>query len=297
MVMDFKIQLNEKIENVISILKAYLPVPDGQNDLLIDAMAYSLFAGGKRIRPIFMVETFKLLNGEGDIIKPFMAAIEMIHTYSLIHDDLPAMDNDDLRRGMPTCHVKFGEDIAVLAGDALLNNAFEIMIKAALSNPDIRVIKAINELGTAAGTKGMIGGQVADVLNENKPIGLELLNYIHLHKTSALIEAAFVIGATLANATNEIIEIFRNIGKNIGLAFQIQDDLLDVLGNEEALGKPLHSDEKNNKITYVSLKGIEASNQIINEQLTQATASLQRFDQNKSGFLMYFIQYLKTRTS
>jgi len=295
--MDFKTELNQKIENVVGILKTYLPIPDGQNDLLIDAMSYSLFAGGKRIRPILMLETFKLLDGHGDIIKPFMAAIEMVHTYSLIHDDLPAMDNDDLRRGIPTCHVKFGEDIAILAGDALLNNAFEIMIKEALLNPEIRTIKAMDELGVAAGTKGMIGGQVADVLNENKPIGIETLNYIHLHKTSALIEAAFVIGATLANASEETIQVFRNIGKNIGLAFQIQDDLLDVLGNEQALGKPLHSDEKNNKVTYVSLKGIDASNQIVEEQLAQAIISLQKFDHNKGQFLLNFIQYLKTRTS
>lgn len=294
---DFKSELGEKIENVLSLLKEFLPVPDGQNNLVIDAMTYSLLAGGKRIRPIFMYETFNILGGEGNTIKPFMAAIEMIHTYSLIHDDLPAMDNDDLRRGMPTCHIKYGEDIAILAGDALLNNAFEIMIKEALTNPDKSVIKAMQVLGIASGPQGMIGGQVADVLNENKSIDLELLNYIHLHKTSAMIEAAFVIGAILANASEQTVETFRNIGKNIGLAFQIQDDLLDVLGNEKTLGKPINSDEKNNKITYVSLKGIDVSYEIVNQQLAEATSSLESFDSDKSKFLLEFIEYLRTRTN
>lgn len=294
---DFKDELNKKIEDVVLLLRKFLPTADIHNEVLIDAMAYSLFAGGKRIRPLFMYETFNILGGEGDIIEPFMVAIEMIHTYSLIHDDLPAMDNDDLRRGMPTCHIKFGENIAILAGDGLLNRAFEIIIHAALSNPDRSIIQAMEELSCAAGTNGMIGGQVADVLNENKPIDLDLLNYIHLNKTSAMIEAAFVIGATLAKASEETIETFRNIGRNIGLAFQIQDDLLDVIGNEATLGKPLHSDEKNNKVTYVTLKGIEESNLIISEQLNQATLNLQKYNQVKSKFLLDFVEYLKTRTN
>lgn len=295
--MVFKEELNNKIEYVMAIVKEFLPEEDGQNNLVIEAMTYSLMAGGKRIRPIFMYETFNILGGEGEQIKSFMAAIEMIHTYSLIHDDLPAMDNDDLRRGMPTCHIKFGEDIAILAGDALLNNAFEVMINAALNNPDYSVIQAMDELATAAGSKGMIGGQVADVLNENKAIDLELLNYIHLHKTSALIEAAFVIGATLAKAPKETIEVFRNIGKNIGLAFQIQDDLLDVIGNEKILGKPINSDEKNHKTTYITLKGIEVSTQIINEQLDEASLRLKGFDNEKIQFLLQFIEFLRNRTS
>ncbi|PKM96119.1 MAG: farnesyl-diphosphate synthase [Firmicutes bacterium HGW-Firmicutes-1] len=293
--MEFKLELNKRIDYIINLLKIYLPKQVENNELLVEAMAYSLLAGGKRMRPIFMLEAFTILNGEGKIINPFMAAIEMIHTYSLIHDDLPALDNDELRRGMPTCHVKFGENIAILAGDALLNRAFEIAIEEALINPKMNVIRAMNEIGKAAGANGMIGGQVADVLNENKPIDIELLNYIHTHKTSAMIEASFVVGALLANATEREVEVFRSIGKNIGLAFQIQDDILDVTGSEFELGKPINSDEKNSKVTYVTLKGMEKSTQIVFEQLEEAVTYLQSFDSDKCEFLLAFIEYLKTR--
>lgn len=293
--MEFKEEFNKRIDYVIALLDNYLPKYVENNQIVVEAMGYSLFAGGKRMRPIFMVEAFNILNGKGNVVDAFMAAIEMIHTYSLIHDDLPAIDNDDLRRGMPTCHVKYGENIAILAGDALLNRAFEIVIDETLKNPQINVIKAMQEIGKASGTNGMIGGQVADVLNENKPINIELLNYIHLHKTSAMIEASFVVGALLANATEIEIDIFRNIGKNIGLAFQIQDDLLDVMGSELELGKPIKSDEKNSKVTYVTLKGVEKSTQIVYEQLAEAVELLQGFDFDRCEFLLAFIEYLKTR--
>ncbi|PKM50036.1 MAG: farnesyl-diphosphate synthase [Firmicutes bacterium HGW-Firmicutes-7] len=292
---EFKVELNKRIEYIISVLNRYLPAHVKDNQIVVEAMAYSVFAGGKRMRPIFMLETFNILNGKGRKIESFMAAIEMIHTYSLIHDDLPALDNDDLRRGIPTCHVKYGENIAILAGDALLNRAFEVIIEEALINPEIGIIKAMVEIGKASGTNGMIGGQVADILNENKPIDIELLNYIHLHKTSAMIEASFVVGALLANASETEIEIFRKIGKNIGLAFQIQDDLLDVMGTEDELGKPINSDQKNKKITYVALKGVAESTQIVYEQLEEAVEHLKSFDLARCEFLLAFIDYLKTR--
>lgn len=292
---NFNEELNKRVSLIVELISNYMPKADENNKILIEAMSYSIFAGGKRIRPIFMLEAFKICNGSGTIINSFLAAIEMIHTYSLIHDDLPAMDNDTLRRGMPTCHVKFGENIAILAGDALLNRAFEIISEDALKSNESCIIKAIYELSKASGANGMIGGQVADVINENKPIDIELLDYIHLNKTSALIEAAFVIGAILAKARDKEVEAFRKIGRNIGLAFQIQDDLLDVLSSDIELGKPVRSDEKNSKVTYVSLKGIEESTKIFSEQLDQAIILLEGFNKKNCEFLLDFIKYLKKR--
>ncbi|MBC7959618.1 MAG: polyprenyl synthetase family protein [Vallitaleaceae bacterium] len=287
-------ELKKKQALILGILNDYLPSnPSAENGMVIDAMRYSLFAGGKRIRPLFMQAAFEACGGKGNALNAFMAAIEMIHTYSLIHDDLPAMDNDDLRRGLPTCHVVYGENIAILAGDALLNKAFEIIIEEAVNNWESSVLLAMKELGTAAGFNGMIGGQVADVLSENKEVDLNLLNYIHLHKTSALIEAAFVIGALLAGGIEGEVERFRQIGKCIGLAFQIQDDLLDVLGTAQELGKPLGSDEKNSKATYVTLLGIEASKQIVDEKFSLAIALLEEFP--ASEFLVNYLNTLKTR--
>lgn len=292
--MEFKDNFKEKQERINEILIQFMPENDVNHiEIILQAMAYSLLAGGKRMRPIFMQEVFTACGGKSKDIEAFMAAIEMIHTYSLIHDDLPALDNDDLRRGMPTCHIKFGENIAILAGDALLNRAFEIIIDKALIDNDLQVIKAMQELARASGTRGMIGGQVADVINENKSIDLELLNYIHLNKTSALIEASFVVGALLAHAEDSVVETFRAVGRNIGLAFQIQDDVLDVLGTTQELGKPLGSDEKNNKVTYVTIIGIEASKQIIDQKINEAIQLLEEFD--KCQFLLSFLEYLKNR--
>lgn len=292
--MEFKEGLKKKQENINEILMHYMPKSESVHlDPIIEAMTYSLLAGGKRIRPLFMRETFEACGGMGTSVEAFMAAIEMIHTYSLIHDDLPAMDNDDLRRGMPTCHIQFGENMAILAGDALLNRAFEIIIEESTQSGHPNLLKAMKELAQAAGTRGMLGGQVADILNEDKPIDLDLLNYIHLHKTSALIEASFVVGAIMALAEDSVVEIFRNVGKNIGLAFQIQDDLLDVIGTTEELGKPLGSDEKNNKITYVTLMGIDASKSIVREKLDEARNLLENFE--KCEFLLEFIEYLRKR--
>lgn len=292
---EIKFILTEKMNKIEDILVKSLPLKEEPSQVVVEAMHYSLLAGGKRIRPIFMEEAYKICHGKGSCIYGFMAAIEMIHTYSLIHDDLPAMDNDDLRRGKPTCHISFGEDIAILAGDALLNRAFELVLEEAVTLPEPQVMEAMKELFYASGTNGMIGGQVADILNENKPIDIKLLDFIHMRKTSALIEAAFVVGAILAKKDSETVDNFREIGRRIGLAFQIQDDILDVSGTEEELGKHVGSDEKNSKYTYVTLMGMDRAKEVVEEKLDEALDLLNEMEGNKKDFLMDFIGYLKTR--
>lgn len=297
--MEFKSKLVEKQKHIEKLLLEYLPKNDTKyNKIIIDAMEYSLLAGGKRIRPIFMWEAYKMCSGKINSINPFMAAMEMIHTYSLIHDDLPAMDNDDLRRGKATCHIKFGEDMAILAGDGLLNRAFEIMLnEAIINNGELNILKAANKIGNASSVNGMIGGQVADIKFENKIIDLDILNYIHKNKTSALIEASFVAGALLANASNELIIEFEKIGNCIGLAFQIQDDILDVIGNEKDLGKPIKSDIKNNKTTYIDLVGLDKSKEIVTELLDDAINKIKNISNEEDSFLLEIIYYLKNRNN
>lgn len=297
--MEFKSKLVEKQKYIEKLLLEYLPKSDTKyNKIIIDAMEYSLLAGGKRIRPIFMWEAYKICNGKINSINPFMAAMEMIHTYSLIHDDLPAMDNDDLRRGKATCHIKFGEDMAILAGDGLLNRAFEVMLnEAVMNNGELNILKAANKIGNASSVNGMIGGQVADIKFENKIIDLDILNYIHKNKTSALIEASFVAGALLADASSEMIHEFEKIGNCIGLAFQIQDDILDVVGNEKELGKPIKSDIKNNKTTYVDLVGLDKSKEIVAELLDDAINKIKNISNQEHSFLLEIIYYLKNRNN
>ena len=282
-------------EYVEKILQKYMPSEFlGYSEVIIDAMNYSLFAGGKRIRPILMLETFKSCGGKGDSIEGFMAAIEMIHTYSLIHDDLPAMDNDDLRRGKPTCHIKFGEDIAILAGDGLLNYAFETMMS--IDNIDRkRHLDAMRLLSKASGIYGMVGGQVADIIYEGKKVELDVVNYIHSHKTSALIEASFMIGAIVSGAPSHLVDEFQEVGRKIGLAFQIQDDLLDVLSTEEELGKPIRSDDKNEKVTYVSIMGVETSLAKVEQLYKEAIDCIQSITENEDSFLVTLLEDLRHR--
>ncbi len=246
---------------VDEILYKYLPEEKGYTATVVSAINYSVKAGGKRLRPIFMYETFKMFGGEGEVVEPFMAAIEMIHNYSLVHDDLEAMDNDEFRRGRKTTHVIYGEGMAVLAGDGLLNLAYETAIKAFdIKGADRRrVIKALKILSEKAGIGGMLGGQSCDVDAEQKKkqIGLDELLYIHENKTGALIEASMTIGAVLAGASKEDIEKISQVALLVGTAFQIEDDILDVIGDEKIIGKRVGSDKKNNKITYVTLKGLE----------------------------------------
>ena len=237
---------------------AYLPAEEGHQRILFEAMNYSVRAGGKRLRPLLMREVYRLFGGQGNEIEPMMAAIEMIHTSSLIHDDLPCMDNDEYRRGKKTTWVVYGYDMAVLAGDALLIYAIETAAKAfALTAHPERVGRCIAILAEKTGIYGMIGGQTVDVQLTNKPIPKDKLDFIYRLKTGALLEASMVIGAVMAGATPEQCETVERMAASVGLAFQIQDDILDVIGDEALLGKPVLSDEKNHKTTYVSLEGIE----------------------------------------
>jgi len=262
--MNFKDNLTQKTTETEAVIKAYLPAEEGYQKTVLEAMNYSFLVGGKRLRPLLMKESFVLFGGEGDLCNPFMAAIEMIHTYSLVHDDLPEMDNDELRRGMPTTHVKYGVDMAVLAGDGLLNYAFETALQAfdvAGEKEFSRVVHAMKVLARKAGVYGMIGGQTLDVEAEKKGIGLGLpeVSFIDEHKTAALLQASLMIGAILAGAGEEEVHAMETIGYNVGVAFQIQDDILDITSSTEVLGKPVGSDEKNSKVTYVSLMGMEAA--------------------------------------
>jgi len=274
----FKQMRDEKIAHIENVLKKYLPKEEGYAAKVMEAMNYSVLAGGKRLRPMLMEETYKMFGGNGEEIEPFMAAQEMIHTYSLVHDDLPCMDNDEYRRGRKTTHAVYGEGMAVLAGDALLNYAFETACKAFSMTDDVqKAAKALTVLAGKAGIYGMIGGQTADIMAEETPsenVTKELLMYIHENKTAALIQSSMMIGATLAGADENQINDIEKVGYNIGIAFQIQDDILDVTGTFEELGKPIGSDEKNDKVTCVSLMGLEKAKEEVMRLSNEAVALL-----------------------
>ena len=295
--MNFKEELETKASQVENIIKSYLPEEQGYQKTVLQAMNYSVLAGGKRLRPLLMREVYHMFGGSGKEIEPFMAAMEMVHTYSLVHDDLPAMDNDEYRRGRKTTHVMYGEAMAILAGDGLLNYAFETACKAfSLTQDSERVGQALTLFAKKAGIYGMIGGQTADIEAEdqNAEVTEELLLFIHEHKTAALIQSAMMTGAILAGVSNMELEILEKIGYDIGIAFQIQDDILDVTGNQETLGKPVGSDEKNNKVTYVTLKGLDQAKQAqkqISEEAIEMLASLSC----RSPFLECLVQNLITR--
>lgn len=295
----FEEQLKQKIKKIEALLISYLPKIEGFQKTVIDAMHYSLMAGGKRLRPLMMQEAFFLCGGEKEeLIKPFMAAIEMIHTYSLVHDDLPAMDNDEYRRGKKTVHIVYGEDMAILAGDALLTYAFEIAQKAFFACTTIeeyqRVAKAMKVLAEKAGISGMLGGQVVDVENTNKPLSKEQLDFIYRLKTSALIESSLVIGAILSGAEEEKQKQMEKAGTLVGLAFQIQDDILDITSTTKELGKPVHSDEKNKKTTYISFQGLEQSAEDVKEISKQAIEIIENMGQGDS-FLCTLFEFLIVR--
>lgn len=258
-----KEEISLHTKEVEQIIEKYLPKEEGFQKKVIEAMNYSFLAGGKRLRPMLMLETYRLFGGKGKVIEPFMAAIEMIHTYSLVHDDLPAMDNDALRRGKPTTHKAFGEAMAILAGDGLLNFAYETAALAFQMEPqNVRVGEAFAVLAKKAGIYGMVGGQTVDVqTDKGEEITREKLDFIYRLKTSALIEASMLVGAILAGASKEEQDIIAQVAGEIGLAFQIQDDVLDVTSTMEVLGKPIGSDEKNNKATYVTYEGLDKAKQ------------------------------------
>lgn len=257
--MEIKEEIARRAEEIETIIAKYLPKESGYQKTVIEAMNYSILAGGKRLRPMLMQETYRMFGGKSDVIEPFMAAIEMIHTYSLIHDDLPAMDNDEYRRGRKTTHVVYGEAMGILAGDGLLNYAFETAILALEKEPQNgNVGKALAVLAKKAGIYGMIGGQTVDIeTDQTKEVTKEQLDFIYRLKTSALIEASMLIGAILAGATRNEQNELEQIATKVGLAFQIQDDILDITSTTEVLGKPVGSDEKNRKATYVTYEGIE----------------------------------------
>ena len=254
-------ELQQKVEHINDVLEKFLPAEEGQQRIIFEAMNYSVRAGGKRLRPILMEETYHMFGGSSAVIEPFMAAIEMIHTYSLVHDDLPAMDNDEYRRGKKTTHAVYGEAMGILAGDALLNLAYETAAKAFdMEVADTRVARAFAVLAKKAGVYGMVGGQVVDVESEKSDdcsITREKLDFIYRLKTGALIESSMMIGAILAGASSDEVSRVEQIAAKLGLAFQIQDDVLDVTSTLEVLGKPVGSDEKNNKATYVTFEGLD----------------------------------------
>jgi geranylgeranyl diphosphate synthase, type II len=291
----FEGQLTERIHETEEIICRFLPEPAGEYKILLEAMNYSFLAGGKRLRPLLMRELFSAFGGTEDVVEPFMAAIEMIHTYSLIHDDLPAMDNDDYRRGRKTAHIVYGENIAILAGDALLNNAFETAFLAfeKTAHTD-RVIRALKILGNRAGKDGMIGGQTIDVTHEGKPVNEEILLKMYREKTGALLAASMLIGAVLAGADETALAAVEKAAYEIGLAFQIRDDILDLTGDAAVLGKPVHSDEKNSKITYVTFFGLAESEKKVQE-LTDSAITALRSVLMQDDFLTELLSWLVKR--
>ena len=282
---EFNTLMQEKTRELDRIINAFLPPEEGQQKTLLQAMNYSVLAGGKRLRPMLMLETYRMCGGLGTEIEPFLAAMEMIHTYSLVHDDLPAMDNDEYRRGRETTWKVYGETMGILAGDGLLNYAFETALTAfdRVEKTDAealeRVAKALCVLAGKAGIYGMIGGQTADVEAEGKetPLTEDELLFIHRNKTAALIQASMMIGAILAGASNEQIKALEKCAENVGIAFQIQDDILDVEGDSEELGKPVGSDAQNQKQTYVTLKGLTQAKADVTALSEEAVALLKRF--------------------
>jgi len=294
--MNIKSELNTRVEEIDKIIAEYLPAEEDYQKTIMEAMNYSILAGGKRIRPMLMLESYRLFGGESKVVEPFMAAIEMIHTYSLVHDDLPAMDNDEYRRGKKTTHAVYGEAMGILAGDALLNYAFETALKAFDIEPDNKNIgKALQVLAKKAGIYGMIGGQVVDIQSEGTTdMTKEKLDFIYRLKTGALMESSMMIGAILAGADVTEQQIVEKVAGEIGLAFQIQDDILDVTSTAEVLGKPIGSDEKNQKFTYVTFEGLEKAKKDIEEITEKAIAHMNSLA-GKNEFLNELLLYLVAR--
>ena len=281
---NFQDELAKRMEETEKVIRSFLPAEAGFAGTMAQAMNYSMLAGGKRLRPMLIRETYRLFDGKEEVVKPFMAGMEMIHTHSLIHDDLPALDDDDYRRGRLTTHKVYGEAMGVLSGVALLNYAYETMFQAfALTKEQDRVIHALRVVSQKTGIHGMLGGQ-----------NVEMLDYIYRNKTSALIEASMMTGAILAGANEQEVSAVEKAAGNIGLAFQIQDDILDVTSTAEELGKPVHSDEKNNKVTYVTLFGTEKAAEQVEELSEKAIDLLKSLNKNNE-FLYLLIEKLINR--
>lgn len=292
---NFNEELKKRTETAEKVIRRWLPKEEGFAKTMAEAMNYSMCAGGKRLRPILLLESCRLFDGDEKMAEPFMAAIEMIHTHSLIHDDLPAIDNDDYRRGRLTTHKVYGEAMGVLSGDCLLNYAYETMFRAFDMSPgNENVVRAVQIMAKKTGIYGMLGGQSVDVENDGKPITKNMLDYIYKHKTSALIEASMMAGAVLAGADEKETALVEEAACNIGLAFQIRDDILDVISTSQELGKPVHSDEKNNKVTYVTLFGIEEASRQVAELSEKAVSALAGLNK-KNEFLTALIQEMVSR--
>ena len=293
--MSFKSSLKYRVDYIEKLLKEHMPEEKGYQKTIFEAMNYSLKAGGKRLRPILTLEACRIVGGNEEDVIPFAIAIEMIHTYSLIHDDLPALDDDDLRRGRPTNHKVYGDAMAILAGDGLLNYAFEIMLKSSIGkeNP-AKYLNAINEIAKSSGVYGMIGGQVVDIESEDKKIEMEKLDFIHLNKTAAIIVGCMRAGAIIGDATEEQLENITKYATNIGLSFQIADDILDITGDESKLGKKVGSDIDNNKSTYPSLIGLEKSKEIANDLINESKTRISNI-KGDTEFLNDLAEYIVAR--
>ena len=295
---NFQEELTKKTKEIEAVIREYLPAEEGFSITMAQAMNYSMLAGGKRLRPMLMQETFRLFGGSGKLVPPFMAGLEMIHTHSLIHDDLPALDNDDYRRGRLTTHKVYGEAMGILSGVALLNYAYETMLQAfAMAETLLQkeaVIDALQVMAEKTGIHGMLGGQSVDVENDGKALEKDMLDYIYENKTAALIEASMMTGAILAGADAEQVSVIEQAAKRIGLAFQIQDDILDVTSTDEELGKPVHSDEKNHKVTYVTLFGTEKAAAQVAGLSAEAVELLESLNKNNE-FLYLLVEKLVNR--
>lgn len=303
--MNFDGERQNRVSEIETILQKYVPLEEGEQKTVMEAMNYSLLAGGKRLRPMLMLETYRLFGGKDQsLLEPFLVAIEMIHTYSLVHDDLPSMDNDDYRRGRKTTHVVYGEAMALLAGDGLLNYAFETaassyrLVSTGNQEEELssyrRIMKALHILSVKAGIHGMIGGQVIDMEGSKNKIDQTRLDLMYRLKTGALVEASMMIGAILAGAEEADVLKIEGIAADIGLAFQIKDDILDVTGSTEVLGKPVHSDEKNDKITYVTLMDISKADDKVKELSERAVNTFESLNR-QNEYLRVLIIKLITR--
>ena len=293
---DLKDYLKEKKALVDGALEAYFPEPEGLASDVIKAMKYSLFAGGKRLRPILCMAGADVVGGSGIYVLPVACALEAIHTYSLIHDDLPAMDDDDMRRGKPTSHKVFGEAVAVLAGDGLLTEAFNMMTMPEFTERVSKdaILRTIDLIASAAGYRGMVGGQTVDILSEGKEVGSPVVEYIHNHKTGAMITASVASGAILGNGNKAQVEAITSYGRSIGLAFQISDDILDIEGDSKTLGKKAGADEEKGKVTYPAVVGLIRSREIQSELVQSAIECLGEFDE-KAEPLRQIARYIIER--
>jgi len=294
--MEFHAQFEKLIQIVNNALDDYLGISEGPGSDIYKAMKYSLMAGGKRLRPVLALAVCDMLDGNRSVVLPYACAVEMIHTYSLIHDDLPAMDNDDYRRGIPTNHKVFGEAIAILAGDALLNKAFELMLSCTLEAEEKmrERVKAMNIIAASSGAEGMIRGQMVDIESEGAQITKETLEYMHICKTGALIKAPILSSAVLCGASEEETEWLRMYAENIGLAFQIKDDIMDVEGSMELMGKPAGSDAASGKSTYATLYGVEEASKLLENAVATAADAIGNFGE-KASFLKDIAIFIKER--